>query len=260
MLIRSSLSLFLALCSITPLYAVEPKILTGHADPAYAALYTADGTKLVTGSFDKTLRLWDLNSSTTLRSMSGHTGLVLCVAISKDGSRLASGSLDNSIRLWDVPVAKPSISHQANAGPTSLALNVDGTQWLTGGADKVLRIWNAADRALVKEIGPLPHPIVRVAFRNDKLQIAAADAAGFVRLFNPVDGVSQGVYGAHAAEITGLAYPVNNAWVLTSGAEGLVKRWPNLAPLTKTAAGHEQPILALRVSPNNSMVATGSAD
>jgi WD40 repeat protein len=152
MLIRSSLPLLVVLGITAHLGAVEPKILTGHADPAYSAVYTPDGSKLVTGSFDKTLRLWDLNSSTTLRSMAGHTGLVLCVAITKDGSRLASGSLDNTIRLWDVPVAKPSVVHQANQGSTNLAINADGTQWLTGGADKILRIWNAADRQLVKEM------------------------------------------------------------------------------------------------------------
>ena len=260
MLTRFFLSSSLVVALAIQAHAVEPKILTGHTDPAYAAVYSADGTKLVTASFDKTLRLWDLNSATTLRTMSGHTGLVLCAALSKDGSRLVSGSLDNSIRLWDVPVAKPNLSHQANAGTTSLAINVDGTQWLTGGADKVLRIWNAADRALVKEIGGLPHPIVKVAFRADKQQIAAADAAGFVRLFNPADGASQGVFGAHTVEITGLGYPPNNAWIMTSGVDGLVKRFPNQGPPQKVAAGHADIIRALKVNPNNSMVATGSND
>ena len=252
MLNRLILLPIVLLAIAVPAWAVEPKILTGHTDPAYAAVYSADGTKLVTASFDKTLRLWDLNSATTLRTMSGHTGLVLCAALSKDGSRLVSGSLDNSIRLWDVPVAKPVITHQPHQGGAAvLALNADGTQWLTGGADKVLRIWNAADRVLVKEIGGLPHPILKVAFRADKLQIAAADAAGFVRLFNPVDGAPQGVFGAHAVEITGLSYPPNNAWVMTSGAEGLVKRWPNVGVAQKVAAGHTDVIRTLRVSPNN---------
>ena len=91
MLKLSLLPALLTLCLPASLLAVEPKILTGHTDPAYAAVYSADGTKLVTASFDKTLRLWDLNSATTLRTMSGHTGLVLCAALSKDGSRLVSG-------------------------------------------------------------------------------------------------------------------------------------------------------------------------
>ena len=260
MLKRTALLLALLAVMTSQLGAVEPKLLIGHTDPAYAAVYTPDGTKLVTASFDKTLRIWDLNSGTTLRTLTGHTGLVLCVAITKDGNRLASGSLDNTIKLWDVPISKPTATMQPHQGTAFVATNADGTQWLTGGGDKMLRIWNAADRQLAKEIGPLPHPVVRVAFRADKTQIGVADAAGFVRLFNPTDGAPQGVFGAHSSEITGLAYAPNNTWIMTSGADGLVKRWPNVGQATKVAAGHEQPILTLRVNPNNSMVATGSAD
>ena len=224
----------------SPVLAVEPRLLVGHTEKAYAAVYSPDGTKLVTASFDKTLRIWDLNSGTTLRTLNGHTGLVLCLSLSKDGSRLVSGSLDNTLRLWDVPVSTPSASMQPHQGFAAVSISADGTQWLTGGADKMLRIWNAADRQLIKEIGPLPHPVVRVAFRFDKAQVAAADSAGFIRLFNPADGTPQGVLGAHTAEMTGLAYPPNNAWIMTAGADGMVKRWPNQGQPAKSAAGHGQ--------------------
>ncbi len=257
---RSLLVLWLLMATAVPLVAEEPKRLIGHTDPAYAGVYSPDGSRLVTASFDKTLRIWDLESGTTLRTLSGHTGLVLCVAISPDGSRLASGSLDKTVRLWDMPLSKPTSVFQPHQGAAFLAASPDGLQWLTGGADRMLRLWNPANLQKIKEIGPLPHPIVRVALRADKNQIAAADTAGFVRLFNPADGASQGVWGADTAEITGLAYAPNGAWIMTTGAGGLFKRWPTQAQPTRSAAGHEQPILALRVSPDNSLVATGSAD
>ena len=74
MLDRTALLLALLAAMTSRLGAVEPKVLIGHTDPAYAAVYTPDGTKLVTASFDKTLRIWDLNSGTTLRTLNGHTG------------------------------------------------------------------------------------------------------------------------------------------------------------------------------------------
>ena len=172
---RALLFVVLMISSSTRLVAIEPRILSGHTDPTYAAAYTPDGTRLVTASFDKSLRIWDLSSGNTLRTLNGHTALVLCVAMSKDGAQLASGSQDNTIKLWDIPVAKPAAVLQPHQGAAAVAMNADGTQWVTGGADKMLRIWNVADRQLVKEFGPLPFPIVRVAFRADKLQIAAAD-------------------------------------------------------------------------------------
>ena len=104
----------------------EPKVLVGHTDPVYAAAYTPDGKQLITGAFDRTLRLWDLNSLTTLRTMPGHTGLVLCVALSKDGQRVASGSLDNSVRLWDVPQSVPTAHWQAHGGAAAVAVAPPG--------------------------------------------------------------------------------------------------------------------------------------
>lgn len=201
----------------------QPKTLVGHTDPPYAAVYTPDGKRLITAAFDKTLRVWDLASLTSIRTMQGHTGLVLCLSLSKDGTRLASGSLDNTVRLWDLPVDTPLATLAAQPGLASVAVSNDGQWWVTGGAGNSIKIWNAADQQLVREIGGLPHPIVRVALRADKQQIAAADAAGFVRLFNANDGAPQGVFGVNVSEITGLAGAPNNSFWMTAGADGLVE-------------------------------------
>lgn len=175
----------------TGLQAAEPKALVGHTDPAYFAVYTTDGKQLVTAGFDKTLRLWDLNSLTSIRTMTGHTGLVLSAALSKDGARLVSGSLDNSVRIWDMPIRTPIHNQAVHQGAALVAVSPDGTWVVTAGQDKTIKIWNAADRALIKEIGGLPHPITKLALRNDKAQVAVADVAGFVRFFNPNDGALQ---------------------------------------------------------------------
>ena len=260
MRIRLVFFLLLILCVNALAKAEESKILMGHTAPVYTGLYTGNGTQLLTGSFDKTLRLWDLAAGSTVRTMAGHTASILCAAISSDGSRLVSGSHDHTIRLWDIPVSQPLFSHPVDQGTTRLALNHDGTQWLTGGADRTLRLWNATDRRLMKEIRGLPFSITRVAFRSDRGQIAAADSAGCVRLFNPADGSPQGVLGAHRAEITGLSYTPDTTWIVTSGAEGLVKRFPvHCAPI-RVIKGHTQPILTMRVSPDNTRIVTGSAD
>src|SRR5579864_7220313 len=84
--------------------AADAKTLVGHTDPVYSVDFTADGALIVTGSFDKSLKLWDAATKKPVRTFAGHTNLVLTVAVSKDGTRIASGSLDNTVKLWDVPV------------------------------------------------------------------------------------------------------------------------------------------------------------
>jgi len=77
--------------------------LTGHSDAVISAAFSPDGKALVTGSLDKSVRLWDLATRRLAGSpLIGHTDAVLAVAFSPDGKTLASGSWDNSVRLWNV--------------------------------------------------------------------------------------------------------------------------------------------------------------
>jgi WD40 repeat protein len=62
--------------------------------------FNPDGTRIASGSFDKTVRLWDTASGELLATLTEHEGAVISVAFSPDGTRIASGSDDRTVRLW----------------------------------------------------------------------------------------------------------------------------------------------------------------
>src|SRR3990172_8626870 len=70
--------------------------LTGHTDPLYAITFSPDGKLILTGSFDKTVRLWNAADGKELKKFEGHLGLVLGVAFSKDMRFIASASFDKT--------------------------------------------------------------------------------------------------------------------------------------------------------------------
>ncbi|MDA0835743.1 MAG: hypothetical protein O3A29_20915 [Planctomycetota bacterium] len=241
--------------------AQEITELVGHSSDVYTLEFTPDGKWLVTGAFDNTLRLWDLATGKSVKVMSGHTGLVLTVAISKDGKKIASGSTDNTIKTWEIPNSEPLANLTGHTGAvTALSTNADGTQLLTGGEDKLLKLWNRADGQLLRDIPGSTAVITRVAVRNDGVQLVAGDQTGVVRLFNPADGAPLGVIGAHAGEITGLRYAGNQTYLLTAGADGLVKRWPLDIPAAKPFPGHTAAVTAFRLSPDGTKGVSASAD
>jgi WD40 repeat protein len=64
--------------------------------------FSSDGKTVVSGSADRTLRVWDVASGQILRILQGHTDAVRAIAYSPDGKLVASGSNDNTIRVWPI--------------------------------------------------------------------------------------------------------------------------------------------------------------
>jgi len=115
------------------------------------------GNIVVSGSYDKTVRMWDLKTGEHLRTLRGHTDKVYTVVF--DGVRVVSGSLDSTIRVWDAKdgtclheltgtdwVLTPtkqfiiiySPGHQSLVG----LLQLRGDLLVSGAADKKLRLWD----------------------------------------------------------------------------------------------------------------------
>ena len=61
-----------------------------------------DGRRIVSGSYDKTVAVWDLESGARLHELTGHQGGVSSVAVSPDGRRIVSGSGDKTVAVWDL--------------------------------------------------------------------------------------------------------------------------------------------------------------
>ena len=72
--------------------------LTGHTKTVYCVVQLADG-RIVSGSYDNTLRVWDSGSGACILQLTGHTGRVSCVMQLADG-RIVSGSHDDTLRVW----------------------------------------------------------------------------------------------------------------------------------------------------------------
>ena len=107
------------------------RTLEGHGGWVNAVALSGDGRTAVSGSDDKTLKVWDVATGKELRTLEGHGALVNAVALSGDGKTAVSGSSDRTLKVWDVATGKELRTLDGHGGwVNAVALSGDGR---TGG-------------------------------------------------------------------------------------------------------------------------------
>src|SRR5262245_42718795 len=122
--------------------------LKGHTEAVYVVGYSPDGKYVVTGSYDRTLKVFEAATGKEFKTFAGpqgHQQLVIALALSPDGTFIASGSSDNTVKVWDFPSSKAirSLAHPAEIN--GVALSPDGKLLAGAGKDGIVKLWNAAD-------------------------------------------------------------------------------------------------------------------
>jgi len=114
------------------------KVFKGHTNGVMCLQF--DDNVLITGSYDTTVKVWDIRSGEELRTLSGHTSGIRCLQF--DDRKLMTGSLDCTLRLWDWRTGVCLRTFNAHAEGI-LTVHFVGPWVATGSMDKTIRVWNS---------------------------------------------------------------------------------------------------------------------
>ena len=151
--------------------------------------FAPDGRSLASGSWDQTVRLWDLASGKEVRRLEGHTGNVDSVAFAPDGRSLASGSWDKTVRLWDLASDKEQRRFEGHTDTVaSVAFPPDGRSLASGSWDNTIRLWDLASGKELRRLEGHTERARSVAFAPNGRSLASGSDDATIRLWDLASG------------------------------------------------------------------------
>jgi WD40 repeat protein len=246
-------------------WEVGPAIQSLHHDAAVQRVaFSPDGDYVLTGSFDKTARLWKAKTGGLHREFLGHSGRVHVVTFSPDGQIVLTASGDGTARLWDVASAKPigaPLRHDASELPAeAVAFSPDGQYVLIGGEDGMARLWQVPTGREIHAFPGNQNPVSSVAFSKDgKMAITAAGS--IVRFWDNATGEPMGTLARSNVGVICMALDPDGTLLLTGHADGVACLWDvSTRKLLRELASHQRDVRSVAFSPDCTRIVTASFD
>jgi WD40 repeat protein/class 3 adenylate cyclase len=245
----------------SPGYKLRHK-LGGHVDWIYRIAWSPDGRRLASPSYDRTIRIWDVNTGSLQLSLEGHTAAVYTVSWSPDGKKLASGSDDNTILIWDAENGGLLRVLEAHSNWVNcVEWSPDGHRLASSSADRTIKIWDADQWQILREVSYVPSAPCGVAWSPDGTMLASGYQDKVIRIWGVEAGELIRVLSGHTDWDIRVAWSADGQ-VLASGAnDHTIRIWnPYTGQQLVTFEGHTGMITSVAFSCDGRLLASKAQD
>ncbi|XP_017041636.1 autophagy-related protein 16 isoform X1 [Drosophila ficusphila] len=187
--------------------------LTGHSGKVMAAKYVQEPIKVVTGSHDRTLKIWDLRSIACIETKFAGSSCNDLVTTDSLGSTIISGHYDKKIRFWDIRTEKQADDVLMPAKITSLDLSKDCNYLICSVRDDTIKLLDLRKNQVIStftnEHFKISCDFARASFNSSGLKIACGSADGAIYIWN-VNGFLEATLKGHSTAVNAVSWSPNN--------------------------------------------------
>ncbi|KAJ3103794.1 hypothetical protein HK100_004146, partial [Physocladia obscura] len=262
---------FTLLPSIIPVPIIVPQDLhwppcmitiEGHSSSVYAVAISTDGQFVVSGSSDKTVKIWDAQTGALQRTLEGHTDIVRAVAISTNGQSVVSGSSDKMVKIWDSQTGRLLRTLEGHSDwVRAVAVSTDGQFIVSGSDDATVKIWDTQTGTLQKILEGHDGSVYAVAISTDKQFVVSGCSDKTVKIWNAETGALQRTLESHSDRVRAVVISKDGQFIVSGSSDKTVKIWDvETGTLQRTLEGHSDWVRAVTISIDGQFVASGSDD
>ncbi|KAF8553449.1 WD40 repeat-like protein [Imleria badia] len=234
--------------------------IPAHNDAIRRLAYLPDGRRVVTGSDDGTVRVWNLESGKQEGTSMEHENKVDSLAVTRDGTKIVSSDEDGSIKMWNVESHELVQNWKAHS-TISHALAISPDDRLVAVCNWTLGIYSMAGRQVNRaiEVGGL---ILSVAFSPDGNKLACGTLCD-IRIYEVSSGALMfGPLNGHKDMIWCVLWSPDGSRLFSASQDKTIRCWDSEIgrPIEYPWTGHTDKIYFLSLSPDGSILASASED
>ncbi|WP_341732065.1 hypothetical protein [Microcoleus sp. EPA2] len=236
--------------------------LSGHIIDVVSLALSPDGQTLVSGSNDKTIKIWQLSTGQLLRTLTGHSSLVFSVAISPDGQTLVSGSSDKTIKIWQLSTGQLLRTLTGHSDwVRSVAISPDGQTLVSGSGDGTIKIWQLSTGQELRTLTGPSYLVFSVAISPDGQTLVSASSEQTIKIWQLSTGQELRTLTGHSNNVCSVAISPDGQTLVSGSSDNTIKIWQlSTGQLLRTLTGHSDWVRSVAISPDGQTLVSGSGD